>query len=289
LRLARQDKIQDSSLADLKAVGIQYACGTPNLIIKDDFGESCAEQAKDCLACPVTCGMEKQCKEEIMANHSSGNYGVSRILESHITTARHERVVGMEGPSAVLVSPDNVHVYVASYTNGEIACFTRNASTGLLTFNPAGGLLKTDATAAAEGDLDRVPQCQNSGDECDGTGYLYHGLRKMVITSNGQFIYAVSFESGALHLLRRNSATGELTRLGASLVDGGFDDAGTEIDGLAGANDVFLSADERSLFVAGYLDQSVSYFTRSDEIRQGGLLFVDRIKNGERYLHYPPS
>ena len=94
-------------------------------------------------------------------------------------------------------------------------------------------------------------------------------------------MYAVSFDNSALHTLRRDNVTGRLTPLGHPLVDGGLDDAGNHIDGIAGANDVFLSHDERSVYVAGYKDQAVAYFKRSDGVRRG-LLFVDRVKNGER-------
>ena len=40
--------------------------------------------------------------------------------------------------------------------------------------------------------------------------------------------------------------------------------------------------------IAGFVDQSVAYFRRSDSVRNGGLLFIDRIKGGERrFTEYP--
>lgn len=287
--------IQDRPVSDmlkLKISALQAPCGTrsdaaapfPNML-QDAVGDwTCIPQARDCLACPVTCGIAQECIELLLSG-AGANYGRSRTVVSHVTSVRHERVAGMQGPSSVAVSADGLHVYVASYSSGSILCFNRNTSTGFLVFNPQGGLLTTEAADAAASPLlppAKAPSCLNSGDACGGDGYLYHGLKKMTMTSDGAVMYAVSFERGALHTLRRDNATGKLTPLGAPLLDGGVDDAGSVIDGLAGANDVFLSHDERSVYVAASADQAVAYFMRSDTVRQDGLLFIDRVKNGER-------
>ena len=43
-------------------------------------------------------------------------------------------VLGMNGASDVATSPDGRHVYVAAYANSAIAIFSRNLSTGRLTY-----------------------------------------------------------------------------------------------------------------------------------------------------------
>jgi len=287
--------ITDRPVEDLLKLGVgrlRAPCGTrsdgvvqfPNMLQNAVGDWVCIPEAVDCLACPVTCGIAQDCISLLLSG-AGANYGRSRTVMSHVTSVRHEKVAGMEAPSSVVVSADGRHVYVASYAGGSITCFDRNLSTGMLVFNPEGGLLTPEAqtaAAAASSNAPRAPPCQNSGDACGGDGYLYHGLKKMVMTRNGEIMYAVSFERGALHTLRRDNTTGKLSPLGAALVDGGVDDAGSVIDGLAGATDVFLSHDERSVYVAGVADQSVAYFNRSDLVRPDGLLFVDRVKNGER-------
>lgn len=281
-----------SDLLKLKVAALQEPCGTradgvaafPNMLQNAVGDWVCIPEAIDCLACPVTCGIAQHCISLLLSG-AGANYGKSRTVVSHVTSVRHERVAGMQGPSSVVVSADGLHAYVASYSGGSIVCFNRNTSTGLLVFNPQGGLLSNEAATAAASPSSppaQAPSCQNSGDACGGAGYLYHGLKKMVMTSDGEVMYAVSFERGALHTLRRDKVTGKLTPLGAPLMDGDIDDAGSVIDGLAGANDVFLSHDERSVYVAAFVDQAVAYFTRSNTVRQDGLLFVDRVKNGER-------
>jgi len=287
LQDARKGHIIDRPLADLARLGLSAPCGSEAMIRTTPAGLiKCTDAADQCLACPVTCGKSAACITNLLGS-AGANYGPSRTLLSHVTSVRHEKVAGLQGPSSVVVSPDGLHVYVGSYSGGSIACFNRNASTGLLIFNPIGGLLSLSAQNAAatpQAVPAQAPSCKNSADDCGGAGYLYHGLKKMILTSSGEFMYAVSFENGALHTLRRNATNGQLTPLGAPLIDGGVDDLGFTIDGLAGANDVFLSHDELNVYVAAFADQAIAVFARSDEIRQGGLLFRDRIKNGQRYI-----
>ena len=258
--------VSDSSPDELKLIGVEFACEgldengifkpTTDAVTQDDAGDPlCVAKAEDCLACPVMCsnlkkgsgefvypGLIETCRDDFLAGVSSGAYGRSRNMVSLMTRDQHQHVAGMRAPSAVVVSPDGTHVYVASYAGNGIVCFLRNSSTGDLFFLNQGGLRAGGDAAVA---------CETSADACGGDGYMYHGLQKMVMTRDGAYVYAVAFESGALHTLKRNRKTGALTPLGLPLIDGGEDDAGVVIDGLAGATDVFLSHDERSIFVAG--------------------------------------
>ena len=295
---AKKGIVKDRPLEDLALLGLTVPCGAESMMdIEDPTQCAATSAARECLACPRTC-RTNGCIDKMLGGlitpraetrkiagyRAGGTYGISRKLLSHIASVRHEKVIGLQGPSSVLVSSDGLHVYVGSYSQGSIICFHRNTSTGLLIFNPNGGVLSKMVSAAAQSAsavADEAPTCENSADDCRGSGYLYHGLKKMVMTKDGGVMYAVSFDNSALHTLRRDNVTGRLTPLGAPLVDGGLDDAGNHIDGIAGANDVFLSHDERSVYVAGYKDQAVAYFKRSDGVRRG-LLFVDRVKNGER-------
>lgn len=296
---AKKGIVKDRPVEDIVLLGVNAPCGAEAMMdIANPTQCPPDSAARECFACPVACGTQgcidtmlgglitpRDEALKIKGYQAGSTYGISRNRLSYIKSVRHEKVAGLQGPSSVLVSPDGLHVYVGSYSQGSILCYNRNTSTGLLVFDPNGGVLSEVASAAtqsASAVADKAPTCENSADDCSGAGYLYHGLKKMVMTRDGEVVYAVSFDNSALHTLRRDTATGKLTPLGAPLVDGGLDDAGSRIDGIAGANDVFLSHDERSVYVAGFQDQSVAYFIRNDSVRQGGLLFVDRVKNGER-------
>lgn len=135
---------------------------------------------------------------------------------------------GLESSSSFAVSPGEEHVYVASWTDGAIALFSRDAGTGLLTF--------VEATYAS---LSRGPLRMSA----DGK-HLYAGFSgspeelgvfsrdlvtgsltfaesepyplisnpfEFVVTPDGGHIYAASWSRNLVHIFERDPGSGELT------------------------------------------------------------------------------
>ncbi len=138
---------------------------------------------------------------------------------------------GLAGASAVAVSPDGAHVYVAGETDDGVAVFSRNASTGLLTFVEA----KKDGVGGVNG-LD--------------------GARAIAISDDGRHVYVAGSVDGAVAVFARNASTGALTFVEA-VVDG-VDGA----DGLAGASGVTVTPDDEHVYVASAGDSAVAVLAR---------------------------
>src|SRR5262245_32908481 len=89
---------------------------------------------------------------------------------------------GMRGAHAIAVSPDGAHVYVASKVDDALVAFSRDASTGALTFLQA----KFDGRATVNG-LD--------------------GAESVVISSDGKNLYIAGRNDNAVAVFSRDAAT----------------------------------------------------------------------------------
>jgi uncharacterized repeat protein (TIGR01451 family) len=139
---------------------------------------------------------------------------------------------GLAGASAVAVSPDGAHVYVAGETDDAVAVFSRNATSGLLTFVEA----RKDGLGGVDG---------------------LNGARALALSDDGHHLYVVGSVDNAVAVFSRNATTGALT-----FVEAKFDGVGG-IDGLAGAAGVSLSPDGEHLYVAGEGDSAVAVLARN--------------------------
>ena len=144
------------------------------------------------------------------------------------------------GAVTTAVSPDGDFVYVAGGVNGSIGVFARDHATGGLTFR-----------SAVEDGVDGV----------DGVS----GVLAIVLSDDGQYLYAASGGDNALAVFARDADTGALTEIQS------FSD-GQEIDGLAGARQIAISPDGTSLYVAALYDFAVTAFDR--DTGTGLLTFV---------------
>ncbi len=138
---------------------------------------------------------------------------------------------GLAGASAVAVSPDGAHVYVAGETDDAVAVFSRNATTGLLTFVEA----KKDGLSGVDG---------------------LNGARALALSEDGHHLYVAGSLDNAVAVFSRNAETGALT-----FVEAEIDGAGGA-DGLAGAGGVSLSPDGEHVYVAGADDSAVAVLAR---------------------------
>jgi uncharacterized repeat protein (TIGR01451 family) len=140
-------------------------------------------------------------------------------------------VDGLAGATAVAVSPDGAHVYVAGETDDGVAVFARNSTSGLLTFVEA----KKDGLSGVDG-LD--------------------GARALALSDDGLHLYVAGAVDNAVAVFARDAATGALT-----FVQARFDGVGGA-DGLAGASGVAVSPDGEHVYVAGATDSAAAVFAR---------------------------
>ncbi len=157
-------------------------------------------------------------------------------------------VDGIQQPTSVTVSPDNMHVYTTGIAlNDGLAVFSRNTTTGELTFVE----LKRDGVGGVDG---------------------LSLARSVVVSPNGQHVYVAAQADSAVAVFSRNTTTGALT-----FVEAKKDGIGG-VDGLFGAFSVKVSPDDQDVYVAGSSDNAVAAFSRNPTT--GALTFVEMEKDG---------
>ena len=131
-------------------------------------------------------------------------------------------VDGLDSPTSMKVSPDGKNVYVAGFVNDAIAVFSRNATTGALTF------------------VEVIKDNTNGVDGLDGPS-------SVAVSSDGKNVYAAGLYDHALAVFSRNSTTGKLTfvEVQKQNING--------VDGLTWATSVIVSLDKKHVYVTGYL------------------------------------
>src|SRR5947199_241739 len=157
-------------------------------------------------------------------------------------------VDGLNGAHGVVVSPDGVHVYVASKTGDALAVFSRDVDTGALTFVQA----KNDGVGKVNG-LD--------------------GAEGIAISPDGAHVYVAGRNDDSLAVFSRDAATGALTYV--EIQRDGY--AGV-VQGLLGAKAVAVSPDGTHVFVTGSVDNALAVFERDPAT--GTLTYVERLRDG---------
>jgi 6-phosphogluconolactonase (cycloisomerase 2 family) len=209
-------------------------------------------------------------------------------------------VDGLDGAQDVAVSGDGKHVYVASTVDSAVAVFSRNASSGELTYlevhkNGVAGVwglggamslaLSPDgknvyATGAYDdsvvvfgrdgstGLLTFFEVKQDGSADVDGLS----GATGVVVSPDGKHLYATGCKDDAVAIFERDPTTGVLTYLSAV-----FDDVGG-VDGLDGAELAALSPDGQSLYVSGMIEDELAVFARDRS--SGALRFLGVYADG---------
>ncbi len=154
-------------------------------------------------------------------------------------------VNGLDGVRDLVISPDGNYVYTAGLTNNAVAVFSRNATTGALTFVE---MITNAATSGAIG---------------------------IDISPDGMNVYTVGLFSDTLAVFSRNASTGRLT-----LIESHTDGLGG-VNGLDRVRDVVVSPDGKSVYTAAQADSSgtddaVAVFSRNQTAENlGKLTFVE--------------
>lgn len=193
--------------------------------------------------------------------------------------------VGLQKPSAVVVSPDDRHVYVAGTGDNAISVFTRsngklslvqvqrNNVNGITGLNGVNSLsISSDntrlyATGSVDSTIAVFSRNATTGElsllttQNNGAGGVLNMLNPVgVVVSKDNFIYVASFTSNAISVFSRNAANTanpEWTFL-AEYVDS----VGT-VKNLQGAYSLALSPDEKQLYVASNLSSAITVFNKS--------------------------
>ena len=138
---------------------------------------------------------------------------------------------GLEGASAVALSPDEQFLYVASSTDSAVTVFRRDGVSGQLAF------------------VEVVRDGERGADALEGAGDI-------VVSVDGGQVYVTSWRDDALTVFNRDSVTGRLT-----YVETHRDGVGG-ITTLNGANAIVASADNRHVYIASFADGAISGFAR---------------------------
>lgn len=158
-------------------------------------------------------------------------------------------VSGVNGVQAVVISPDGKHVYVSSLNDDTVRVYSRNATSGALSF------------VMSYNNIDM-------GDPLD-----------LAISPDGQYLYVTNSQSSkkSLVILSRNVSSG-IVGFSQVFKDGDICGLGCVVDGLDGAQGVAVSPDGKHIYVAGQVDNGVAVFRRN--MTTGVHSFAQAIKNG---------
>lgn len=141
-------------------------------------------------------------------------------------------VFGLNGASAVTVSPDGRHVYTTSAIDNSLVVFSRDASTDTLSFtnvvkeNGVGGVFGLEGAAAVR------------------------------VSGDGRHVFVTGRTDGALAVFSRDATLDELVMVDLE----GF--GGADMDG---ATAIAVSADDRHVYITGEIDDTLLVFTRDPQ------------------------
>lgn len=156
-------------------------------------------------------------------------------------------VTNINGPTDVVVSADGNHVYLVSATSASLSAFTRNTTTGALTF--------------VEVEIDNV----------DGVEGL-SSASAVTVSADDKHIYVTGFNDDAVAVFSRNTTTGEVTYVEVEV------DGQGNVNGLNGASGVIVTPGGENVYVTGSLDNAVAVFDRNSST--GNLVFVEDVLEG---------
>jgi 6-phosphogluconolactonase (cycloisomerase 2 family) len=176
-----------------------------------------------------------------MLTYSAPLDSVNSASDSGLTFIQAVYDAGLKGAGCVDLSPDAQYLYVASSTSSAVTVYQRSDTTGRLNF----------------------VQVIRDG---DGANYL-EGAQGVAVSPDGGSVYVTSWRDNSLTVFGRNSDTGKLTFL-EDFVDG--------VDGiisLSRASGVIVSPDSKHVYVASWVDDTVSVFERNTTT--GELTFLE--------------
>ncbi|NJO17065.1 MAG: lactonase family protein [Thioploca sp.] len=232
----------------------------------------------------------------------SGKLNSPQVIKNGDNDGQSGVVDGLASPNSVTVSADGKSVYATSWSDNAVAVFSRDLSSGQLAFQQVikdgdddgkvNGLVNPDSvTMSADGKSVYVTSYFDSAvawflRKEDGRLSFQKAFingqagvdglntsRSVTVSADGQSVYVASSFNGAVAVFSRDPSS-DLTWEQA-LKDGG----NSIVDGLAWANSVTVSADGKSVYVAGYGDAAIAVFLRNPST--GQLTFQQVLKDGD--------
>jgi 6-phosphogluconolactonase (cycloisomerase 2 family) len=179
---------------------------------------------------------------------------------------------GLDGPQGMAVSPDGTSVYTLAFNDDAIARFSRNASTGVLTYQDCiTGEFET-GDDGGDANCDASPTDMAGGSD-SGLDQPY-GL---VISPDGASVYVTTINDDSVVHFQRNLSTGALTYQScftgetATGNDGGNNSctaipshavAGND-SGLDKVRAIAIDPNGETVYASGPADDSIARFTRN--------------------------
>ena len=189
-------------------------------------------------------GGEENALSWFEVNSSTGALTYEGTLEDE-----KDNVDGLFGANSVVVSPDGAHVYATASSEEAVSWFTRNSSTGVLTY---GGSIEDDDAGI------------------DGLG----GANSVAVSPDGSYVYVTGESDNSVSWFSRNSSTGALT------YGGTLEDEKDNVDGLFGANSVAVSPTGSTVYATGGLENAISWF----EVNATTGILIYESQNQSSYL-----
>jgi DNA-binding beta-propeller fold protein YncE len=150
----------------------------------------------------------------------------------------------LDGPTAVVVSPDNKSVYVTSDLGDSVAHFFRSTTGGQISYD---GCLANDASQGCA-DIPAAP---------------LNGAAEVAVSPDGKSVYVASFFSDSVAHFFRGGPDGQISYDGCVANDASQGCADVPAAPLTGAIDIAVSPDNRSVYVSSVVSDSVSHFFRA--------------------------
>lgn len=153
-------------------------------------------------------------------------------------------VDGINGVLGMTISPDGNYVYATGSNENSIAVFSRNVSTGALTF---------------------IQKLDDTNNELIDFSYPVG----VTISPDGNQVYATSYDFGSVTVFDINKSTGEMTY--QSIIETGING----VSGMDGAYGIQMSPDGKNIYVMGNFEASIAALTRDPNT--GTLTFLESI------------
>lgn len=205
---------------------------------------------------------------ERSANAADPDYGRLQLLEVERDGINDlgdsgGTVDGLDGATALAVSPDGAFLYVVGAQDDAVAVFERNTDQG----SPAFGTL-----TFVEAETDGV-------DDLSDVGGTVEGLDRasgVAVSPDGLSVYVTGAGDRAVAVFDRDAAPASSTFGRLSYLEVQVDGV-AGVDGLNGAAGVAVPSDGDHVYVVGQLDSAVAVFQRATD---GTLSFLEVIVDG---------